>query len=143
VQGASWDRSASATRSLPRQCAPGTVPHAGSVVASIRGGPSCGHFGAGAAASPLAPPTQTLPRSQAPVGFLSMGETHGAQRSSSAQESLGKTEAYASTSGRHTLMHTPSAPLSEAHLLGTCAGFSRRTSGTHTPVAHFERRGAR
>jgi hypothetical protein len=68
--------------------------------------------------------------SQAPDGMLLSGLTHGAQRSSAAHESCGKSVSYCLTCGTHTLKQTPSAALSDLHVGGGAPPDLMNGSGT-------------
>src|SRR6185312_1537323 len=113
-QAASCDAIVAGTSDVCTQWAPS--PHAVSVETSRSGGPEYGHIGgAGCAGGGVVPPSEhsALPMSHAPDGMLVSGLMHGAQRSSAAQVSCGKSDSYCLTCGTQTLRQTPSAALSE------------------------------
>src|SRR5512143_2362876 len=124
AHGASCDAIAAGTSAVCTQCAPS--PHEVSVETSTSGGPEYGHIGGVFVVPPPPPPEPPpplsqptgLPMSHAPDGMLFRGLTHGAQRSSLAQESCGRSDSYCATCGTHTLRQTPSAPLSDLHTGG-------------------------
>ena len=68
--------------------------------------------------------------SHAPDGMLLSGLTHGAQRSSAAQVSCGRSDSYCATCGTQTLRQTPSAPLSELQVGGAAPPELMNVSGT-------------
>src|SRR5436853_1547062 len=61
---------------------------------------------------------------------------HGAQRSSAAQLSWGRSVMYCATCGTHTDKHTPSAPLSDLQLGGLAPFDLIKVSGTQEPPLH-------
>ena len=133
AQAASCDAIVAGTSAVCRQCAPS--PHEVSVVTSTSGGPVYGHIGGAGAALPpsgvsLPPEQSALPMSQAPDGMLVSGLTHGAQRSSAAQLSCGRSASYCLTCGTQTLRQTPAAPLSDVQVGGAAPPEVMNESGT-------------
>jgi hypothetical protein len=114
------------------QCAPLlAAPHAGSVLATMTGAPTCGQAGGAtgpASVVPVVPVCDSsfitqrfagalfcVPIAHAPVGLLSLGFVHGAQRSSSAHPVFGRMSWFSATSGTHVLRQTPGAAPSDVH----------------------------
>src|SRR3954451_11251250 len=135
VHGASCDTIVAGTSAVCTQWA--SAPHAVSVETSTSGAPVYGHIGGVLVVpppppEPPPPPLQLvgLPMSHAPDGMLLSGLTHGAQRSSAAHTSCGKSDSYCLTCGTHTLKQTPSAPLSDLHVGGGAPPDLMNESGT-------------
>jgi hypothetical protein len=156
------DASLAGTSALGTQCAPPLEQHAGNVLGSTTGGPTCGHAGGDAsgtgAASCVAASARdasagvalsALPASSdmhasiashAPVGIELNGLMHGAHRSSEAQMSCGNALSTAATSRMQTLSHAPSAPPIDVQCLGVYDPPERMNeSGTHSPPGHVSR----
>src|SRR5579884_2478969 len=134
VHVASCDCIAGGTSAACRQWAPPKLPHAGSVLGSMMGGPVYGQAAAGAAPSPSGTPPPLLDepepppsaehvvgglKAQAPEGCLVSGLVHGAQSSVAAHVLCVRMLLYCATCGTQRLRHAPGVPLNAVHEGGT------------------------